>query len=129
MISNSLVKYLSKDEELKSLLQATYEDNRIYPLFTTDLTKPCIVYTDAPGTGGYIYNNRIELRIIASEYDLMLDIEKRVLQLLDIKDHEPSVKENNITFRSFLNGGGTMEGPNNTIERLLFFNVNWKECE
>ncbi|WP_443660443.1 hypothetical protein [Clostridium algidicarnis] len=127
MIGNAVVQYLKADSKLSTLLQATQTDSRIYPLFTTDLSKPSIVYTDAPTSGGYVANNRIELRIITYDYDLMLEIEKEVLSLLDIKEHENTIKINNTSFRSFLNGGGTMEGPNNSIERLLFFNIIWKE--
>lgn len=129
MIANAVVAYLRQDEQLKALLQASIYDSRIYPLFTSDLSKPSLVYTDAPSTLGYVGNNRIEFRVIASDYDTALEIEKELQRLLDFKDHEKSQLFNGITFRSALNGGGTQEGPSNFIERTNIFNVIWKRSE
>ncbi len=121
---------LNNDIELNSLLGSTLEDSKIYPLFTRN-NDTCIVYTDSIVSGGDIRENRLELRIICDDYDKMIEIEKRINKLLDIKEYEQTFTYENISIlKSSLVGGGTLENDaTHTIERILLFQIKWKERE
>ncbi|PNT94149.1 hypothetical protein [Clostridium thermosuccinogenes] len=119
---------LKNDTELKSLLNSTDDDSKIYPLFTTS-NDTCLVYTDAPVTGGDIKENRLEIRIITDDYDKLNQIEKCLNRLLDIKEYEQGFRFNNISIlKSSLSGGGTLEhSDTKQIERILIYQIKWKE--
>jgi hypothetical protein len=118
---------LKNDTELTSLLGVTGSDFRIYPLFTKK-KGTCIVYTDAPVSGGDIKDNRLELRIIDSDYDKVLRIENALNRLLDIPEGEPGfIYENVNIMSSILNGGGSLENESTgDIERILYYEIKWR---
>lgn len=124
----AILNKLNNDIELNSLLGSTLEDSKIYPLFTRN-NDTCIVYTDSIVSGGDIRENRLELRIICDDYDKMIEIEKRINKLLDIKEYEQGFRYKNISIlKSSLVGGGTLENDStHTIERVLLFQIKWKE--
>lgn len=132
MIS-AILNRLESDNELKSLLGAGINkdgeyDSKIYPLFTiSDDTS--LVYTDSIVSGGDIRENRLEFRIITKDYEVMTQIEKRLCKLLDIKEYEQTFRYENISIlKSSLVGGGTLEhDATHKIERILLFQIKWKE--
>jgi hypothetical protein len=119
---------LENNSELNTLLNSSSEDSRIYPLFTTD-TNTCLVYTDSIVSGGDVKENRLEIRIIDTDYDNVMQIEKVLNGLLDIKEYEQGFRYENISIlKSSLVGGGTLENEaTKTIERILLFQIKWKE--
>lgn len=127
MISAILNK-LNNDIELKSLLNSNNTDSKIYPLFAEN-NDTCLVYTDSIVGGGDIRENRLEFRIITEDYGLMTLIENRLCRLLDIKEYERGFRFENISIlKSSLVGGGTLEhDATHTIERIMLFQIKWKQ--
>jgi len=119
---------LKNDSELSSLLDATIEDEKIYPLFT-ESNDTCLVYTDAIVAGGDVKENRLEFRIITQYYEVMTSIEKKLNQLLDIREYEQGFRfEDTSILKSTLIGGGTLTNDaTHTIERILLYRILWKQ--
>ena len=119
---------LKNDSELTSLLNSKEDDEKIYPLFTEN-NDTCLVYTDAIVSGGDIKENRLEFRIITQYYDTMTLIEKKLNNLLDIREYEQGFKlQDTSILKSSLIGGGTLTNDaTHTIEMILIYRILWKQ--
>lgn len=119
------------DSALTSLLGATAEDTRIYPL-SSDNFGPCICYSVRPQSGGHVKQSTLELRIVTEDYDLGLDIEKRCNELLDLEEKNSvgwldSAAGVNI-LSSNLSGGGELEmAP--VYQRFPSYTIKWRYFE
>jgi len=124
----AILNRLKNDSELSSLLSSTEDDGKIYPLFT-ESNDTCLVYTDAIVSGGDIKENRLEFRIITQHYDTMTLIEKRINELLDIREYNQGFKyQDTSILKSALIGGGTLTNDaTHTIERILIYRILWKQ--
>jgi len=124
----AILNKLENDAELSSLLSATEDDGKIYPLFT-ESNNTCLVYTDAIVSGGDVKENRLEFRIITRYYDTMTTLEKRLNKLLDIREYEQGFRfEDTSILKSSLIGGGTLtDDATHTIERILIYRILWKQ--
>lgn len=117
--------YLNNDVELTRFLG---DKDRIFPLFTTDISKPSIVYNFTPIGGGYIEESQLELKIIWNDYDEILNIRNRLKNILDIKEDKPSIAYANTYFRSKLSGGGLLFLDEiQMYECTMYFLVKMKE--
>ena len=124
----AILNKLENDAELSSLLSATEDDGKIYPLFT-ESNNTCLVYTDAIVSGGDVKENRLEFRIITRYYDTMTTLEKRLNKLLDVREYEQGFRfEDTSILKSSLIGGGTLtDDATHTIERILIYRILWKQ--
>ena len=124
----AILNKLENDAELSSLLSATEDDGKIYPLFT-ESNNTCLVYTDAIVSGGDVKENRLEFRIITQYYDTMTTLEKRLNKLLDVREYEQGFRfEDTSILKSSLIGGGTLtDDATHTIERILIYRILWKQ--
>lgn len=128
MMIYAILNKLKNDADLISLLGITPEDSRIYPLFTTDFG-PCLVYNDSPiNDDGRIKINRLEMRIIDTDYDHMLEIEKVLNAVMIIPEDEPGYIFNGINIMSCSqNGGGTLEHDGaDVFERIIYYEIKWR---
>lgn len=118
---------LKNDIELRTLLGASIDNPKIFPL-KTDEDGESIVYNDSPTSGGTIKENRLELRIITDDYDKAMLIEKSLCRLLDLEENQPGFRyEDVVIMSSTLNGGGTLENEaTKDIERILYFDIKWR---
>lgn len=124
----AILNKLKNDAELSSLLDKTEDDEKIYPLFT-ESNDTCLVYTDAIVSGGDVKENRLEFRIITQYYDTMTLIEKKLNELLDIREYEQGFRFGSTSIlKSALIGGGTLTNDaTHTIERILIYRILWKQ--
>lgn len=128
MMIYAILNRLRNDTELIDLLGITPEDSRIYPLSTTNLG-PCLVYNDSPiGDDGRTKTNRLEMRIIDTDYDHMLFIEKALNEIMIIPEDEPGYVFNGVNIMSCLqNGGGTIEHDGaDVVERIIYYEIKWR---
>jgi len=117
---------LNNDAALTSLLGATAEDSRIYPLSSGNLG-PCIAYTDIPVDGGHVRQNSLELRITARSYAVVRQIEDRINALLDFKEGRDKgwIYGNFNVMSSLLTGGGELD-MGEVYQRFLVYTIKWR---
>lgn len=77
---------------------------KIYPVFTVDLKNISVVYTVTPLSGGHLKESQLELKVIHSDYDVCVECETKLLDLLDMEEDEPFVNTGAIRFHSELSG-------------------------
>lgn len=128
MMIYAILNKLKNDADLISLLRITEEDSRIYPLSTTNFG-PCLVYNDSPiGDDGRTKVNRLEMRIIDTDYDNMLLIEKALNEIMIIPEDEPGYIYGSVNIMSCSqNGGGTLEHDGaDVFERIIYYEIKWR---
>lgn len=114
-----IIKYIAeKIPELK---------NRIFPIYTTDLTKISLVYNFTPLSGGHLKESQMEIKIIHKDYNCCKEVEKKLRELLDIEDDEPFVVTGNTVFHSKIAGGGCLFNDGcQRCEDTLYFIIKWR---
>lgn len=102
--------------------------NRLYPVFTTDISRLSIAYNFTPVSGGHLKQCQLELKIIDADYDACKGMEAKVMKLLDMEDDNPFVVVNKIQFHSAIAGGGVLfnEGCQK-YEDTLYFMIDWRK--
>ena len=135
---HAILDRLKKDKLLSALLGATKKDSRIYPI-ETDSFGPCITYSVSPVIGGGVKTDRVKLSIYDLEYDRLLCIVAKLMELLDLEECDPgwlfsyeddtgALKRVEI-FTSGQNGGGELVfdvGEQQLYQKILFFNIKWR---
>lgn len=69
---------------------------------------PAIAYKHTPISGGHVKQSQIEVRIIGDDYDELLIIKQKVLEILDQEEDSPFLRAGNIYYHSELAGGGDL---------------------
>ncbi|MDY2752565.1 MAG: hypothetical protein SOV22_03055 [Blautia obeum] len=102
--------------------------NRLYPSFTTDLSKLSIAYRFSPISGGHIRQSQLELKIIDKDYDSCKEMEKQLIDLMDMEEDESFVITGGIKFHSEISGGGTLFNDGCQMwEDTLYFILKWRK--
>lgn len=115
--------YLNNHEELVKLIG----HSRFFPLFTTDINKPSIVYNFTPLSGGHVKQSQLELKIIWSDYDECKEIEGAINNLLDMEEDVPFITYRKTRFKSSLGGGGCLFRDDlQMYENTLIFMITWR---
>lgn len=122
-MEEALVTYLNSDEKLTELIGK----DSIYPGFTTDITKPSISYRIKRVSEGPIKENQVTLNIICNDYDLCLEIEKQIVNLMHFDINKPNKAIENISFRGVLAGGGPLFDDSIQMwEDNIIFIIKWR---
>ena len=101
---------------------------KIYPVFTVDLKNISVVYTVTPLSGGHLKESQLELKVIHSDYDVCVEYETKLLDLLDMEEDEPFVNTGAIRFHSELSGGGILFNDGcQMFEDTLYFLIKWRD--
>lgn len=131
MIDVYVYNRLKNDVKLQALLGASNEDTRIDPRTTAKETR-VIVYKAVPGSfDGHFHTDRIEIRLIDRDDDRLRAMQDRVLDLLVMREGEPSRRllvdgiGGIVVYACKQNGGGELDDEYDT-HRLLYFNVIWR---
>lgn len=99
---------------------------KVTPLFGTG-KPPFITYTVKPQSGGTVKTSQVEVKIIDSDFDNILDIRKNILKKLDMEEKEPSLVNSNVVLRSGLAGGGSLFNDSIQMwEESCIFIVTWR---
>lgn len=100
---------------------------RMYPVFTTDIEHLTVAYRFTPAAGGHVKQYQLELKVIWSDYDECVAMEKQLVDLLDMQEDDSFIRYDGISFHSELSGGGILfnEGCQ-MFEDTLYFIVNWR---
>ncbi|XZM78703.1 hypothetical protein ACSXAB_13915 [Clostridium perfringens] len=122
-MEEALVIYLNSDKKLTELIGK----DSIYPGFTTDITKPSISYRMKILSEGPIKENQVTLNIICNDYDLCLEIEKQIVNLMHFDINKPNKVIENISFRGVLAGGGPLFDDSIQMwEDNIIFIIKWR---
>lgn len=118
--------------DLKNYIEGKIQEleERLFPIFTTDIKKPSVVYFTKPISGGYVKQSQLELRIVWNDYDKCKMIEKSIVDIMDFKEDDPFVIYGNTRFRSELAGGGCIY--NSTIQMFEVTNyyiITWRNTK
>lgn len=115
--------------DIKNYIEASIPElrNRLYPVFTTDISKLSVVYRFTPFTGGHIKQSQLELKIIDKDYDACKKAEEKLDALLDMEPDDPFCKAGNVRFHSELSGGGILFNDGcQMYEDTLYFTIDWR---
>ena len=121
-----LFNFLNNNQEIINLIG----ENRIFPLFTTDLTKPSLVYNWKQGKKNLtLYESTLSLNIIWSNFDLIMEIENLLTSLLDFISKTQFCELEGYLFNSIRQGGGlyVYNSKLKTYEKTINFTITWKE--
>ncbi|MBC3901414.1 hypothetical protein GH811_17580 [Acetobacterium malicum] len=115
--------------DVKDYIDANISLNdRLFPVFTEDLSDVSIVYTFSPVTGGLAKQSQLTLKVIWDDYDRCKEIEKELNEILDQSESDQFIIYNNTKFKSALSGGGVLfnDGPQ-MYELTLIYIIKWRE--
>ena len=75
------------ENEIKNYIEENIPElkGRLYPVFTTDISRMSVAYKFTPLSGGHLRQSQLELKIIDADYDLCKEIESKLVNLLDIE--------------------------------------------
>ncbi|WP_251860394.1 hypothetical protein [Clostridium sp. Marseille-Q2269] len=104
--------------------------DRLFPLFTTDVGKPSLVYNYTLVINDYVSQTQLEIKIIWNDYDEVKEIENKLKEILAMKSDSPFITYKGITFKSSLSGGGILFREDlQMYEDSLIFIIKWKKGE
>lgn len=104
--------------------------DRLFPLFTTEVDKPSLVYSYTPVVNDYVSQTQLEIKIIWNDYDEIKKIENKLKEILALKSDTPFITYKGITFKSSLSGGGLLFRDDlQMYEDSLIFIIKWKKGE
>lgn len=101
-MEKTIVQYLNNDKELINLIG----EDRIFPLFTTDISKPSLVYSIREISENDIKRAQLEVKVIWNDLEKVINIRERVKKILHFNKNRKSENIDNIVFRGSLTGGG-----------------------
>lgn len=79
-----------------------------------------IIYKTKPISGGYVKNYQIEFNIVGKDLAKLMQIQNRLIYLLDDPRNEKHIE--NIYHTELLNGGGIVKNPDTgNYEIILYF--------
>ena len=81
---------------------------RLYPVFTTDIEHLTVTYRFTATAGGHVKQYQLELKVIGSDYDECVAMEKQLVDLLDMQEDDGFTRYEGINFHSELSGGGML---------------------
>lgn len=117
------------ETDVKDYIDANISLNdRLFPVFTEDISEPSIVYAFAPITGGLAKQSQLILKVIWDDYDRCKEIEKELNEILDQSESDRFTVYNNTKFKSALSGGGILfNGGPQMYELTLIYIIKWRE--
>ncbi|MDT8717821.1 hypothetical protein IAI10_14225 [Clostridium sp. 19966] len=120
---------LEQDETLQTLLNASAEDNKIYPMNADKDKVPCLAFKDNPvSDDGRIKVNRLELRIFDTDYERLEKIARRIGEILIIQEGDEGFifQDMSIMSCSQDGGGNTEDLANKIYQKYYYFNITWR---
>lgn len=118
------------ENEIKNYIEENIPElkDRLYPVFTTDISRMSVAYKFTPLSGGHLRQSQLELKIIDADYDLCKEIESKLVNLLDIEPDEPFVILDGVKFHSAIAGGGPLFNDGcQRWEDTLYFIIDWRK--
>lgn len=115
--------------DIKNFIEASIESlqGKLYPVFTTNLKDISVVYRVTPISGGHLKQSQLELKIIHADYDVCVDYERQIVELLDMEEDIPFVITGGIRLHSKLAGGGIIFNDGcQMFEDTLYFLIDWR---
>ncbi|NFC87512.1 hypothetical protein EXN13_07420 [Clostridium botulinum] len=105
--------------------------DRLFPLFTTDIKKPSLVYTYTPVINDYVSQSQFEIKIIWNDYDETKAIEECLLNIFSNKESDDNFKiYKNIDFKASVSGGGMLFREDiQFFEDSIIFVIKFKQRE
>lgn len=122
----ALYNYINNNPQVISLIG----ENSMYPIFSTNITKPGLVYNYKPGKKMLTtYQDILSINIIWSDFDEIIQIEKLLNKLLHFITPNVFVELDGYYFNSQNAGGGGYIYNNSLMiyEKTINFKITWKE--
>lgn len=116
-------------QDLKEYLEESYPvmKGRFFPVFTTDIKNPSIVYSVTAITGGHLKQSQLELKVIWKDYDECRQIVEDISEILDMEEDEKFISYGKTVFHSELAGGGCIfNDAVQMFEDTQIFIVKWR---
>lgn len=103
--------------------------DRLFPVMTTDVSKPSVAYTFTDISAGHVSQSQLMLNIIWSKFDECLEIHSKLRELLAMEEDEPFILYGDTIFHSELSAGGGQlfnEGPK-MWEVSKYYIIDWRK--
>lgn len=119
-----ILNFLRNNEELKNLIG----ENRFFPIFATDISKPALEYQFRDIRGGIVKQSQLSINVIWSNYDFILKIVEVLNSILDFKLSTEFITVDNIQFNSMISGGSTplYRQDLKLYQKNLNYLINWR---
>lgn len=115
------------ENAINKLIEDALKDIKAFPIYAED-KDPFVTYSVYPVTGGFVKQSQLEVKILSSDFEQILEIQKKINDIFDMDDRTPSIYVDGIHLRSSLSGGGSMvDNDINMRENTLIYIINWKE--
>lgn len=113
------------EQNIKELLEQVTGLNAT-PIFSLG-PYPAIAYKHTPISGGHIKQSQIEVRIMGDDYDELLAIKQKVLDVLDNEEDAPYRHAGELYYHSELAGGGVLFNDQIQMWECIFlFTMTWR---
>lgn len=118
------------ETDIKNFIEEKIEElkSRLFPVMTTDISEPSIVYTFTDIHAGHVNQSQLTLNIIWSSYDECMEMHAKIKELLAMEEDAPFVVYGNTRFHSeLLSGGGELfnDGPQ-MWEISKYYILDWR---
>lgn len=122
-MENDVIAYIG--EQIPDLKQS------IYPVYSTDVEKPSVVYGSTPISYGVVNQTQLSLKVLAQDFDVCKYLCTVLCETLDMSQDNVYRMYNSIRFRAVLSGGGepTAFDASGTelFEATLYFIIYWRK--
>jgi|LGOV01.1.fsa_nt_gb hypothetical protein len=117
--------------DIKNYIEAKVPElqDRLFPVFTTDINSPSVVYDFKPITRGYLNQSQLQLRIIWNDYDECKALEEKLndKKCLAFEEDAPFIVFGKTRFYSILSGGGVLFNEKvQMYEDTLIYILKWR---
>ncbi|MDE1472830.1 hypothetical protein [Eubacterium limosum] len=122
-MENDVIAYIG--EQIPDLKQS------IYPVYSTNVEKPSLVYGSTPISYGAVNQTQLSLRVLAQDFDVCKHLCTVLCETLDMSQDTVYRLYKSIRFRADLSGGSepTAFDASGTemFEAALYFIINWRK--
>lgn len=120
------------ETDIKNYIEASMPElkGRLYPLFTTDLSRLTVAYNFTLVSGGHLKQSQLELKIIGGDYDECKGMEIGINRVMDMEEDQPFIKSGSTRFHSSVAGGGCLF--NEEIQRhedTVIYIIDWRQID
>lgn len=122
------------ETDIKDFLEENIHElsGRFFPVMTTDVSKPSVIYTFTDISAGHINQSQLTLNVIWHQYDECMSIHSKIKELLAMEEDAPFIVYKKTRFHSGLSSGGgnLFNEVVKMFEISKYYIVDWRNiCE
>ena len=121
----ALINYINNYPALQNLIG----ENRMFPLFATDITSPALEFTYRELSGAVLKQSQLSINILWTHYDKILEIKNLLREILDFELADYFMSYHGFFFNSQLSGSSSpIYRPDIQLFQVnLNFIIKWRK--